>query len=60
MKASKDIPESLFDKVTKAKLPAWIQSTVAICEALTPLAEKLIPLATATVLYNALSVLLGR
>jgi hypothetical protein len=60
MKERNKIPESLFDKVTRAKLPTLIQSTVAICEALTPLAEKLIPLATATVLYNALSVLLGR
>ena len=60
MKASNKIPDTLFDKVTKAKLPTWIQSTIALFEAVTPLAEKLVPLAIASILYNALSVLLGR
>jgi hypothetical protein len=61
MKASKKIPyETLFDKVARAKLPTWIQSTIALCEALTPLVENLVPLAIAGILYNLIAILFGR
>lgn len=39
MKESNKTLETLFDKVTKSKLPIWAKTTVVISFALTPLIE---------------------
>jgi hypothetical protein len=60
MKASNKIPEPLFDKKSIAKLPPWVQSTMALSEAITPLVEKLAPVVTFALLLDIISKLLGR
>jgi hypothetical protein len=59
MKASSIIPESLFDKVTKSKLPDWAKTTIALCLALTPLVEILVPLIMARLFIDLVLQLLG-
>ena len=59
MKESSVIPETLFDKVTKSKLPDWAKTFIALCLALTPLLEILVPLIMLTAVLNFVARLLG-
>jgi hypothetical protein len=59
MKESPAIPESLFDKAMRAKLPKWVQTTIALAQALTPLIQVLVPLLLARLLADLLLKLLG-
>jgi hypothetical protein len=53
------IPESLFDKAVRAKLPKWVQTIIALSQALTPLFQILAPLILARLLFDLILKLLG-
>ena len=59
MKESPVIPESLFDKAMRAKLPKWVQTIIALSQALTPLLQILVPLILARLLADLILRLLG-
>ena len=59
MKESSVISESLFDKAMKAKLPKWVQTIIALSQALTPLLQILAPLMLARLLFDLILKLLG-